>query len=238
MERQARKSLEEAIGNLHVDIEHMKHVTMSALEETLAEGEPIDIFDYYGHGSFDEGKASLWMENESGGSELVPATKLKLLKNLPPLIVLHACNSAQVDVQKISELLILNLNDAGVLAVVAMQFEIRMLMVAQYIISTFYSALFKGYSLPKAVAEVRRKLFVEEQVTDTVSGFVPVLYMRDFDQHPFLLREQVPPPPRNPFIGPGAIDNAELFEGFKSGIQRLRIWIESQRAPFYRWPTR
>jgi hypothetical protein len=220
LEREARRQLEEALGNSAEFDPHplREELMLKILEKKLAKNPRADILDYYGHGSFDNGYATLAMKNDNGQRESVTASHMKGLQNLPPLIVFNACHSGQVDISNVNGSLTFALSKAGIGAVVAMQCEIQMRMIAYCITPTLYEALVEHESLPQAVARVRQRLF--EQGTNEVSWFVPVLYMRDFSQAPYLPSGRIVAPP-NPFLGRGAFQNAKSFVGRQGQVQEM-----------------
>jgi len=242
-EQLARGRLRESLRDLPVDIELLPIATMAALRERLSKG-PVDVLDYYGHGSFTEDGGALVMEGDHGGSDLVTASRLQALGTLlPPFIVLHACQSAQLNTDEPLAGLATALSAAGVRAILAMQFTTRMPAVTNYVIPILYEELAAGKSLQQAVATVRQALYVAEP--DGASWYLPALYLRSPDQQPYFLlsrtvqltnsseagqltkahtayltftQSNLPP---NPFAGTGALEDAKRFIGRELQIRRL-----------------
>src|SRR5207245_7759871 len=132
-----------------------------------------------------------------GGRDPVNGHRLAELPNLPPLIVLQACQSAHVDIDEPLAAVATALSDAGVRAVLAMQLTIRTAVVTNIATPTFYRKLAENKSVQEAVAEMRRALYTAEP--EGVSWYIPALYLRQSDQEPFVLLEQPAVYPPNTF---------------------------------------
>ena len=216
----ARVVLEKKFIGIKLDFEPLDQVKIHDLEMYLSQEPFANILEYYGHGQMENEHATLRMGSAERGIEAISSTRLKSLKNLPPLIVFHACNSAQLNLKDIHASLTISLIEAGVQAVIAMQFQIRMRDVTKYVVPTFYEGLANGLSLLQIVAEIRRKLYVE--VGGKVSWYVPVLYMREFNSLPYLRKLQAPLP-INPFTR-GIIKGPEVFEFVGCTKQVQQVW--------------
>lgn len=216
-EQLARSRMKEALKHSPVDIEALQGGTMEALYKRLTYGPTVDILDYYGHGILTEEGGALLFENPQGGVDPVLARRLAALPNLPPLIVLHACQSAQMVPDEPLASVAVTLSSAGARAVVATQLALRMTAATNEITPIFYQALASGQSVQRAVAYVRQKLYVEE--TDGASWYLPVLYLRQPHPKPYILLTRVIPP--NPFAGTGALTNPNSFVGCERIIERL-----------------
>src|SRR5262249_47585921 len=101
LQRQARQSLKEAVRPCNITIDSLEHVSLSDLQQRLSTAPLVDVLDYWGHGDVKNGCTVLSMEDENGSSTEVNASKLATLKQLPPIIFLHACNSAYIDIHSI-----------------------------------------------------------------------------------------------------------------------------------------
>lgn len=217
-EQLARSRLREALHNLPIDVDILSKASIEALGERLADLPEVDVLDYYGHGRLDKGSAVLLLEGINGQPDPISANRLATLQKLPPLVVLHACHSGQIDIHELLASLAPALSSAGVRAVVAMQLATRMTAATHSIIPIFYKHLAAGQSVQQAIASVRQALYTMEK--DGASWYLPVLYLRQSDQLPYipLARRIVSP---NPFAGPGAIENPTRIVGREEQIRRL-----------------
>jgi len=223
LEQEKSRRLEEALRSIQekeFDRSMRGEVSLEALELLLNKNLRADILDYYGHGSLDKnGCAMLSMYDENGAEVSIPTGKLLALSNLPPLLVFHVCHSAQIDVRYVEcSLAPMLIKYESIEAIVAMQSEIQMRVVAQHIIPVLYEELVKHESLPQAVARVRQKLFTLG--VDAKNWFVPVLYMREFSQAPFLPPKSFSISP-NPFLAQRAIDDASFFVGRQNQVKEM-----------------
>jgi hypothetical protein len=218
--KEAQALVEKKFTGITVDFESLDQVKMRDLEESLLRKPLANMLEYYGHGHQENEHATLRMGSADRGYDPVPATRFKSLKHLPPFVIFHACNSAQLHIDNLHDSLAISLIESGVQAVIAMQFEIRMRDVTRTIIPTFYEGLANGYSLPYIMADIRRKLYAE--VGEKLSWYVPVLYMRQFNYQPYLQRLAASLPP-NPFTRRGVI-NPEAFELVGCMTQVQKIW--------------
>jgi energy-coupling factor transporter ATP-binding protein EcfA2 len=218
-EQLARSLMCEALRGLPVDIETLPQNTMDALYNRLSQEPFIDVLDYYGHGIFTEKGGALLLENAQGGRDPVIASRLAVLPNLPSFVALHACQSARLDIDEPLAGIATALSAAGVRAVLAMQLTTRMMAATHGIAPTLYQELAAGKSVQQAVATIRQKLYTGEQ--DGASWYVPVLYLRQADNEPFVLLERSPTYPPNPFAGEGAFKDANQFMGREAAVQRI-----------------
>ena len=223
-EELARLRIEVTLRDKPVIIEMLPLATMSALYRRLDEGEQVDVIDFYGHGIFTEGSGKLRFDDGNGGRDDVEASKLAMLSKLPPLWVLHACQSGQTGIDDPLAGVSAALSAAGVRVVVAMQLTIPMKTATDIIAPTFYQALAEGENVQRAIASVRRKLYTTEGTS--ASWYLPVVYVQqnkitnvlDKPYYLFPTKTKVPP---NPFTGDGAYNDLTQFVGRKEAIQRL-----------------
>lgn len=220
-ERQARAALASSFGALQVTIEELSPATMSRLRERLKQEPAVDIIDFCGHGRAGVTGGELLFDDVFGFDDWVSADRLAALPNLPPLLVLQACDSAWLDVSDPFSGVAAALSKAEVRAIVAMQTINYALSNATTLIPTLYGQLFAGRSLQRAMAEVRRALYNDRVITD--EWHVPVLYLRQADARPYRLLEPRP----NPFAGTGALDSVELFVGREQSLRRLWERLEA-----------
>ncbi|MCP4372700.1 MAG: CHAT domain-containing protein, partial [Deltaproteobacteria bacterium] len=127
------------------------------------------------------GTPHLWLEKESGDADVVNGdnlvTRLKELQERPRLVVLASCQSAGSGVEARSgdegalAALGPRLAEAGIPAVLAMQGNITMQTVAQFM-PTFFSELQRDGQIDRAMAAARGA------VRDRPDWWMPVLFMR------------------------------------------------------------
>jgi hypothetical protein len=141
----------------------------------------FDLLYLVCHGALIDGEPCLWLEGESGrsatvgGDELI--TRLRAMPQLPRLIVLASCQSAglgearQSDDKGALAALGPQLAAAGVPAVVAMQGDISMSTVAEFM-PKFFSELQKDGEIDRAMAVARGA------VLKRPDWWVPVLFTR------------------------------------------------------------
>jgi hypothetical protein len=208
--------------------------------------EDYDILYLVCHGSFVNGQPWLWLEDESGavarvaGADL--ATRIGELQKRPRLVVLASCQSAGAGEegrngdQGVLSALGPRLAEVGIPAVLAMQGEVSMKTVAEFV-PVFFKELQRDGLIDRAVAAAR----------GAVAGglddwWVPVLFMRlksgriwyvpgfqgdsqGFKKWPALL-DQIYGRKCVPIIGPGVI---EPLVGSSRDIARR--WATEYRYP-------
>ncbi len=140
-----------------------------------------DILYLVCHGAIIKGTPHLWLEKESGDADVVNGdnlvTRLKELQERPRLVVLASCQSAGSGVEARSgdegalAALGPRLAEAGIPAVLAMQGNITMQTVAQFM-PTFFSELQRDGQIDRAMAAARGA------VRDRPDWWMPVLFMR------------------------------------------------------------
>ncbi len=140
-----------------------------------------DIFYLVCHGALVRGKPQLWLEDQAGnvavvdGSELV--TRLRELSRRPRLVVLASCQSAgsgtdaRSDDEGALAALGPRLAEAGIPAVLAMQGNVAMQTVAQFM-PAFFHELQQDGQIDRAIAVARG------MIRDRSDWWVPTLFLR------------------------------------------------------------
>lgn len=161
--------------------------------------EPYDIVYLVCHGSFGKDESFLWLEDDDGQVQRVPGqdlvNEIKGLVHRPLLLVLAACESASAAGHQALSSVGPRLAVAGVPAVIAMQGQISMATIAQFM-PAFFDALQREGHIDRAVAVARGT------VRERPDHWMPVLFTRlksgriwyvpgfrggDFDKWPTLL---------------------------------------------------
>lgn len=155
--------------------------TLKALFDELDSGNrkdrPYDILYIVCHGSRDRrGEPVLWMEDASGktsqvaGQEFV--TRLRELRQRPRLVVLASCQSAGASSDNgVLSALGPRLAETGIPAVIAMQGNISMQTVAEFM-PVFFRELLHDGQIDRAMARARGA------VRQRADAWMPVLFMR------------------------------------------------------------
>jgi tetratricopeptide (TPR) repeat protein len=198
----------EAIGA--IDIEFLRPATFENLSARLActgdhQGKlPVDILHFDGHGSFDSNKKQGFLEFEDVGCkrDSVSAEKIGelLQKYSVGLMVLSACQSAQVAGEDPMGSVAVQLNAAGVPAVLAMSHSI-LVESARRLFGAFYRNLLAGQGVGAALNGARVALFRDRArgerqrwqrriVLELQDWFLPALYQVGSDA-PLLLPRDV-----------------------------------------------
>ncbi|HSF83852.1 MAG TPA: CHAT domain-containing protein [Anaerolineales bacterium] len=214
-----------------------QHTTLGAMVARLREG--FDILYLVCHGAFIKEESWLWLEDSDGkvartsGAELV--TRLKELDKRPRLIVLASCQSAGTTAGDALAALGPRLAEAGVPAVIAMQGNITMETVADFM-PTFFEELERDGQIDRALSVARG------EVRERFDYWMPALFMRlksgriwyvpgfgderaGFQKWPSLLRS-IRRGQCTPILGPGLIE--PLIGSFKDIAQR---WAETYHYP-------
>ncbi len=221
-----------------IGLKTLEHATLNSIVSAFTETE-FDILYLVAHGSFANGEAYLWLEDEQGGisrvtgSELI--TRLRELERRPRLIVLTSCQSAGKGEGDVLSALGPRLAEAGIPAVLAMQDNIRMDTVAKFM-PVFFGELKKDGCIDRAL-NVARGLVREQP-----DWWVPVLFMRlksgrlwytpgfggprgEFEKWPSLLRG-IQSGRCTPILGPG------LTEAMTGSMRDLaEQWAEDLQYP-------
>ncbi len=218
-----------------------KRATLDNLIESLRHPESggFDIVYLVCHGAMVKDEPWIWLESEEGkvsrisGNELV--TRLNELTQRPRLIVLASCQSAGSSAGDALSALGPRLAQSGIPAVIAMQGNISMETVAEFI-PVFFTELNRDGQIDRAMAVGRGK------VRKQADYWMPVLFMRlksgriwyvpgfrderdEFEKWPALMktitRQQV-----TPILGPGLYE--PIFGTLREIAQR---WAETYHYP-------
>ena len=143
--------------------------------------EGYDIVYLVGHGALIQGEPWLWMEDEAGGTARVSGsdlvTRVRELAQRPRLVVLASCQSAgsgdEASIGDNGELAALGprLAEAGVPAVIAMQGNVTMKTIADFM-PVFFKELQRDGQIDRAVVAARGT------VRERPDFWMPVLFMR------------------------------------------------------------
>jgi hypothetical protein len=212
--------------------------TLNGLVAALTADE-FDILYLVTHGTFANGEAYLWLEDEAGqvarvaGTELV--NRLRELEHRPRLVVLVSCQSAGKGAGEVLSALGPRLAEIGIPAVLAMQDNLRMDTAAKFI-PLFFAELQKDGQIDRALSVARG--LVREQP----DWWVPALFMRlksgrlwytpgfadakkGFEKFPAQI-QNLKSKHLTPILGPG------LTEGLLGSAQEVaREWAETFRYP-------
>src|SRR3990172_3963776 len=150
-----------------------QHATLTDLVARLREG--FDILYLVCHGAFIRDESWLWLEDTDGkvdrtsGTELV--TRLRELEKRPRLIVLASCQSAGASAGDALASLGPRLAEAGIPAVIAMQGNITMETVADFM-PTFFEELQRDGQIDRDLSVARG------EVRERFDYWMPALFMR------------------------------------------------------------
>jgi len=178
-------------------------VTLNNLCDQLRDGH--DILYLVCHGTLSRGEPWLWLEDSEGkiarvsGGDLV--TRLRELQERPRLIVLASCQSAGTGESDALVALGPRLAEAGIPAVLAMQGNVSMQTVAEFM-PVFFNELQRDGQIDRAMAVARGA------VRDRDDAWMPVLFMR-------LKSGRI-------WYVPGFGDNRQSFEQWPMLLRRIR----------------
>lgn len=216
-----------------------EHATLNTLGDKLRDA--ADILYFVAHGGVVDGEPRVYMQDEGGrtqvvsGSDLV--TRLAELQTPPRLVVLASCQSANMTTGDNGALAALGprLAAAGVPAVIAMQGNISMETVAQFM-PVFFKELERDGQIDRAMAVARAA------VRANADAWMPVLFMRlksgriwyvpgfggerrSFEKFPALL-DAIRSGRCTPILGPG------VAEGLLGSRREVAAhWAEEYRFP-------
>ena len=215
-----------------------QHATLDNMVASLREVE-YDILYLVCHGALVKDEPWLWLEDDQGkvartsGQELV--TRLKELTQRPRLVVLASCQSAGKSAGDALAALGPSLAEAGIPAVIAMQGNISMQTVAEFM-PVFFEELQRDGQIDRALAVARGA------VRHRPDFWMPALFMRlksgriwyvpgfsddrqGFEKWPALLRS-IRRGQCTPIIGPGFYES--MFGSPRDIAQR---WSEAYHYP-------
>lgn len=168
----------DGLGSIPVDLvpqpETDQRASLDTLVKRLRETE-YDILYLVAHGAMVKDEPWLWFEDENGkvartaGSEL--ATRLKELTQRPRLVVLASCQSAGKSAGDALRAIGPRLAEAGIPAVIAMQGNISMQTVAEFM-PTFFQELSRDGQIDRAMAVARG------DIRERPDYWMPALFMR------------------------------------------------------------
>ncbi|MEZ5672001.1 MAG: CHAT domain-containing protein [Thiotrichaceae bacterium] len=229
-----------------IEIEFLPRATLKTLVERLENEDlpAIDIVHFDGHGVFDSHGALdsrsvesdvtkkgetevknmgyLLFETEAGENDLVSANKLGEILNRQQvsMMVLSACQSAQVAGDDAMGSVAARLVHAGIPAVLAMTHSV-LVVTTELLFKQFYQEVAKGRRIGEAVENARRALFMEttrhtkrfgerEVVVKLQDWLIPSLYQMGNDT-PLLKSSKLPPCRRRPPVIIAAITRSWIF---------------------------
>ncbi|HEU4535871.1 MAG TPA: CHAT domain-containing protein, partial [Polyangiaceae bacterium] len=134
------------------------------------------VLHFAGHGSFDRDSAQGLLSIAAGGRGHLRASDLRLLLRDRPslrLVFLNSCEGAVGDAHELFSSTAALVAEAGVPAVVAMQFPISDEAAARFARSVYHQ-IAAGAALEKAVAEARKDVYMG----GSLEWATPVLFMR------------------------------------------------------------
>jgi len=216
--------------------------TLDEMVHQLHDG--CDVLYIVCHGAFIESEAWLWLEDATGKTRRVAASELiqqmRELRNVPALVVLASCQSAgSGDDARTSDAGALaalgpGLAEAGIPAVLAMQGDVTIATVAEFM-PVFFRELQRDGQIDRAVAVARGA------IRDRTDWYVPVLFMRlrggslwykpgfeegaHLENWPAVLR-QIQSRQLTPILGPGLTDSL-----LGSRREIARRWAETFHYP-------
>jgi hypothetical protein len=211
--------------------------------------EPPDLLYLACHGARAEGEPIIFLEDEDGKVAVVPVgecvEQLLTLEQLPRLIVLASCRSAEGDRLAAAEGALAafgpRLAEAGIPAVVAMQGDVTMRTIERFM-PAFFAELRDHGQIDQAMAHARNI------VRDESDAWMPVLFLRlskgsiwyvpgfaaeetEFEQWPSLI-DSITEGNCTPILGPSLLDDV-----FGARRETARRWAEAYHfplAPHYR----
>ena len=179
------KILNDALSDLvesgQVSLTRLERPTLLALQQQLRK-EEYHVFHFIGHGTFSEYKEDglLLLEDEQGAGAPVSGHYMGTLlhdeKSLR-LVLLNACEGARTSTTDPYAGTAQQLVQQGILAVIAMQFEISE-RAAKTLSREFYRSLADNYPVDAALTEARKAIYTQGQ---DIEWGIPVLYMRTPD---------------------------------------------------------
>jgi hypothetical protein len=212
--------------------------TLTGIVSALTAAE-VDILYLVAHGTFAGGEAYLWLEDGQGGIARLPGNELieriRELEHRPRLVVLASCQSAGRGEGDVLAALGPRLAEAGIPAVLAMQDNLRMDTVKQFM-PAFFAEVKKDGRIDRALSVARGG------VREQPDWWVPVLFMRlisgrlwytpgfggtsgEFEKWPSVLRG-IQSGRCTPILGPG------LTEALLGPVRDLaRNWADELQYP-------
>jgi hypothetical protein len=217
--------------------------TLERITAELREG--ADVLYLACHGALLEGEPHLWLEDEDGQADVVAGTelvtRLREMRQRPRLVILASCQSAGRGDSARSDdggaLVALGprLAEAGIPAVIAMQGNVTMQTVAEFV-PAFFRELQRDGQIDRAMAVARGT------VRERADWWVPTLFMRlksgrlwyapgfsgerrGLEKWPALMRN-IQQGRCTPILGPGLTEHL-----IGSRQQLARRWAETYQFP-------
>jgi len=157
-------------------VERLPSATYDDLLERLEKEPRLHVFHFDGHSILRDGQNVLCFEDEDGRCDPVDTEALHVaLYNQVALVVLNACLSSQITGASVFSGLAPALIEAGIPAVVGMQFSLSDDAAACFI-GPFYSALARFEPLTRALTHARKRLWRKS------AWYIPTLYLRSQDK--------------------------------------------------------
>jgi hypothetical protein len=243
------RSLRESLNGLEqqglVQLERLEQASLTALQRQLSRSGGYHIFHFIGHGGFDNGTGILLFEDAHGRGCEVDGQRLgTILRDCRSLrlALLNACEGGRAGRHDSFSGMAQSLIQAGISAVIAMQFEITD-NVAIIFANEFYQALADGNSLDAALSEARKAIFTNKD--NGLEWGTPVLYLRAPDgrifdvakrnlQIPISTTPKANQNPSTPVAPSNAIATADPNEASLTAISnRLSYGTMNVRDPLY-----
>jgi CHAT domain/NACHT domain len=247
------------VQHIQVAVEFLRRATLKTLIERLENTElpPVDIVHFDGHGVFDstgglacrsvdstetkkdqtavKNMGYLLFEDEQGKKDLVSADTLgeMLHQQQVSMMVLSACQSAQVAGEDAMGSVAARLVHAGIPTVLAMTHSV-LVVTTELLFKKFYEEIAKGHRIGEALENARRTLFREttrhtkrfgdrEVVVKLQDWFIPSLYQTGSDV-PLLQRSEEKLPTVAPLHNLPALQEVGFF-GRARELWELEQWL-------------
>jgi energy-coupling factor transporter ATP-binding protein EcfA2 len=208
-----------------VKLERLDTPTWPALQQQL-QHRKVHLLHFIGHGHFDEAaqQGELLFEDSAGKSDPVAADHLALALQSPHLrlVVLNTCEGAKTGRMDGSAGLAQTLVGRGIPAVIAMQFPVYDTVALKFA-HPFYTALFAGEPIDRALTETRFVIYERNQES---SWAAPVFFSRSSDNR--LIDPLDLLPDECPYRGLAYFDekNAALYFGREATVKKLLEELE------------
>jgi energy-coupling factor transporter ATP-binding protein EcfA2 len=208
-----------------VKLERLDAPTWPALQQYLQQHK-VHLLHFIGHGYFDEDaqQGMLLFEDSAGKGDPVAADELALaLQSLHlRLVILNTCEGAKTSRIDDSAGLAQMLVRRGIPAVVAMQFPVYDTVALKFA-PPFYTALFAGESIDRALTATRFTIYERNQES---SWAAPVFFSRSSDNQ--LIDPLALLPDECPYRGLASFDekNAALYFGREATVKELLEKLE------------
>ena len=174
--KEIKKALRSLIWLRDIQITFTDKATPEELEKHLERG--VQIFHYIGHSQFEKQlkEGMLALEDNDGNLNWVEADRLAYLMQRSgiQIVILNSCESATSSESDGFSGISQKLINAGVPAVVAMQYPIKDT-TAILFTKKFYNTFIEHFSIDEAVNQARRSLMAQEGV-GTTDWSTPVLF--------------------------------------------------------------